>query len=354
MKNALTPHLFLMTALAGWLNREQQKVLDYLREENRVLKEQLGTKQIRLTDTQRRRLAAKGWEIGRRLLGEYATIVTPDTILRWHRKLVGMKYANESGKGRPGVMKEIEELTVRMAKENLSWGYRRIQGALKNLGHVVVHNTVKRILLDHGIEPAPERKKKTTWSQFLRSHWSTLAASDFFTTEVWTAKGLVTIYTLFVIKLDSRRVHIVGSTPHPNRVFMKQAALDLAAFDDGFLRKTTHMIIDRDTKFTAQFEEILNDNGVKLVKIPARSPNCNPHAERFVKSIKTECLKKMIFFGRRALDKAIMNFIEHYNAERNHQGIGNELIDANEMPTEGKVVRDERLGGLLSYYHRAA
>ncbi|MFT7619055.1 MAG: putative transposase [Planctomycetota bacterium] len=167
-------------------------------------------------------------------------------------------------------------------------------------------------------------------------------------------QGLVTIYTLFVINLESRRVHIVGSTPHPNRVFMKQAALDLAAFDDGFLHGTTHMIIDRDTKFTDEFEEILHDNGVKLVKIPARSPNCNPHAERFVKSIKTECLSKMIFFGRRALDKALLNFIEHYNAERNHQGIGNELIDAKAIPTEGKIVRDERLGGLLSFYRRAA
>jgi putative transposase len=338
----------------GWLNREQQKVLDYLREENRVLKEQLGTRKLRLSDAQRRRLAAKGWDIGRRLLGEFATIVTPDTLLRWHRKLIAQKWTNSAGKGRPGVMKKIEELVVQMAKDNPSWGYRRIQGALKNLGHVVVHNTVKRILREHGIEPASERGKKTTWSQFLRSHWSTLAASDFFTTEVWTAKGLVTIYTLFVIKLDSRRVHIVGSTAHPDRIFMKQAALDLAAFDDGFLRGTTHMIIDRDTKFTAEFEEILNDNSVKLVKIPARSPNCNPHAERFVKSIKTECLSKMIFFGRRALDKAIKNFIEHYNAERNHQGIGNELIDANVTPTEGKIVRDERLGGLLSFYRRAA
>jgi len=217
MKNVLTPHLLLVTALAGWLNREQQKVLDYLREENRVLKEQLGAKKLRLTDAQRRRLAAKGWEIGRRLLGEFATIVTPDTILRWHRKLIAQKWANTAGKGRPGVMKKIEELVVQMAKDNPSSGYRRIEGALSNLGHVVVHNTVKRILRDHGIEPAPERGKKTTWSQFLKTHWSSLAATDFFTTEVWTPKGLVTIYTLFVIRLETRKIHIVGSTPHPNR-----------------------------------------------------------------------------------------------------------------------------------------
>ncbi len=349
MKNALTPPLLLIAALAGWLNREQQKVLDNLREGNRVLKEQLGAKKIRLTDTQRRRLAAKSWEIGRRLLGQYATIVTPDTLLRWHRKLIAQKWANKAGKGRPGVMKKIEDLVVQMVKDKPSWGYRRIQGALKNLRHVVVHNTVKRILQNHGIEPAPERGKKTTWSQFLRSHWSTFAASDFFTTEVWTTKGLVTIYTLVVINIATQPVHIVASTAHPNRIFMKQAALDLAAFDDGFLRGTTHMIIDGDTKFTAEFEEILNDNGVKLVKIPARSPNCNPHAERFVKTIKTECLTKMIFFGRRSLDKAIRNFVLHCNAEKNYQSIGNELIDAKEMPREGKIVRDKRLGGLLSF-----
>ena len=220
MKNAFTPHLFLITVLAGWLNREQQKVLDYLREENRFLKEQLGTRKLRLTDAQRRRLAAKGWEIGRRLLGEFATIVTPHTILRWHRKLIAQTWTNSAGKGRPGVMKRLEELVVQMAKDNPSWGYRRIQRALENLGHLVVHNTLKRILLQRGIEPAPKRSKKITWSQFLRIHWSTLAASDFFTTEVWTPRGLVTIYTLFVIKIETRRVHIVGSTRHPNRVFM--------------------------------------------------------------------------------------------------------------------------------------
>ncbi|MEE9392657.1 MAG: hypothetical protein V3W41_09145 [Planctomycetota bacterium] len=166
MRHALTLRFLISSALAGCLNREQQSVLDDLKEENRVLKEQLGTKKLRLTDAQRRRFAAKGWEIGRRLLGEYATIVTPDTLLRWHRKLISKKWTNAAGGGRPGVLKKIEELVVQMSQDNPSWGYRRIQGALKKLGHVVVHITVKRILVNHGIEPAPERGKKTTWSQF--------------------------------------------------------------------------------------------------------------------------------------------------------------------------------------------
>ncbi|HGY92991.1 MAG TPA: hypothetical protein ENK43_17645, partial [Planctomycetes bacterium] len=233
-------------------------------------------------------------------------------------------------------------------------GYRRIEGALRNLGHVVVHNTVKRILRDHGIEPAPERCKKTTWTQFLKTHWSTLAATDFFTTEVWTPKGLVTMYTLFVIRLETRKVHIVGTTPHPNRQFMNQAALDLVGFDDSFLCVATHLILDRDSKFTASFRERLEEGGVKPLVLPARSPNLNAFAERFVKSIKKECLSKMIFFGRRSLDRAIREFVEHYHAERNHQGIGNELLDPTAMPDEGDVVRDQRLGGLLSFYRRAA
>lgn len=288
------PQIFLLSCLAGWLNREQQKVLDYLREETRVLKEHLGGRRLRVTDDQRRRLAIKDKEIGRRLLFEAATIVTPDTILRWHRRMIARKWSNGAGTGRPGLMKEIADLCVRMATENPTWGYRRIKGALKNIGHRVAHNTVKKALNDAGIEPAPDRSKTTTWSQFMKTQWDTLAATDFFTTEVWTVEGIVTFYTLFVIDIRSRRVHVVGSTPRPDRVFMAQAALDLAAFDDGFLRGATHLIMDRDSKFTDEFREKLKDNGVNSVRIPPRSPNCNPHAERWVRSIKSECLDRLV------------------------------------------------------------
>ena len=285
-ETTLSPHILLVTALAGWMNREQQKVLDYLREENRILKEQLSGRRLRLSDRQRRQLAAKGKRIGRRLLDEFATIVTPDTISRWHRQLIAKKFTNRKGTGRPGVMKEIEDLVVRMGNDNPSWGYRRIEGALRNVGHRVAYNTVKRILRDHGIEPTPERTKRTTWAQFLRTHWSTIAAADFFTTETWAPRGLATIYTLFVIRLETRRVYIVGSTPNPNAEFMKQAALDLVGFDDSFLSDATHFVIDRDTKFTRPFRERLEDEGVTPVVLPPRSPNMNAYAERFVRSIK--------------------------------------------------------------------
>ena len=355
MRTIVRPHIFLVCLLAGWLNREQQKILEYLQEENSILKEQLDGR-LRLSDEQRRRLAVKGKELGRKLLEEVATLVTPDTILRWHRQLIARKWTYPRGPtGRPPVSPEIEELVLRMIKSNPSWGYARIQGAVANLGHKIAPNTVKRILKDHGIEPAPLRRQRTTWVQFLRSHWDTLAGADFFTTEIWTPAGLVTFYVFFVIQLKTRRVHMSTPTPNPNRVFMKQVALDLAAFDDSFLRGYSHLIIDRDSKYTTEFREILKENDVDVVPIPPKSPNCNPHAERFVRSVKEECLDRMILFGRSALERALREYRLYYLHERNHQGLGNQLLDPSPQDAHGPNVQcRERLGGLLRYYYRTA
>ena len=170
MPRVLDPFRFVLMAVAGWMNQRQLQVIDYLREENRVLREQLGERRLRFTDDQRRRLAAKAKELGRKLLREIATIVTPETLLAWHRKLIAQKYDGSAkrGPGRPRTADEIETLVVRMAEENLDWGYRRIQGALSNLGHEVARSTIAGILQRHGIEPAPERKKRTSWKDFLR------------------------------------------------------------------------------------------------------------------------------------------------------------------------------------------
>ncbi|MCA9321609.1 MAG: integrase core domain-containing protein [Planctomycetes bacterium] len=319
-----------------------------------MLREQLGNRRVRLTDSQHRRLAAKAKAIGRKLPGDFATIVTPDTLLRWHRRLIAQKWTNQAGTGRPGVMKAIEGLAVRMAKENPSWGHRRIEGALRNVGHRVAHNTVKRILKSLGIALAPERSKTVTWTQFLRAHRSTIAATDFFTTEDWTTRGLVTVYTLFVIRLETRRIHIVDSTPNLDHIFVTQAALNLAHFDGSFLADATHLILDRDAKFTNDFKSVLAEGGVDPVVLPARSPNLSAQADRFVRTIRPECLSKMIFSRQASLDRAIRQFIEHYHAERNHQGLGNELIEPQVRTNEGGVVRNERLVGLLSFYRRAA
>ena len=190
MAAVLQPWQILVAALAGWISRQQDTVIEYLREENRVLKEQIGRRRLRLTDAQRRRLAVRGKAIRRRALTEVASLVTPDTILRWHRQLIAQKWTHKRrSPGRPRTMREIADLAVRMARENSLWGYRRIQGALENLGHRVGRTTIASILKRHGIEPAPERGKRMTWSQFLKAHWSVLAAADFFTVEVWDLAG---------------------------------------------------------------------------------------------------------------------------------------------------------------------
>ena len=169
--------------MAGWTNQKQQYAIDYLREENRVLREQLGTRRPRFTDDQRRRLAAKAKLVGRRLLNDIAELVTPDTLLAWHRKLIAQKYDGSAkrGPGRPRIINEIENLVVRMAQENRAWGYRRILGAISNLGYNLARGTVANILKKHGIEPAPERIRKTTWKEFLTRHWELIVATDFFT-----------------------------------------------------------------------------------------------------------------------------------------------------------------------------
>lgn len=182
------PLLFLVLALAGWINQQQRDVIDYLQAENRVLREQLGPHRLRFTDGQRIRLAAKAKNLRRQVLREIGAIVSPDTLRAWHRHLIARKYDVEQRRrpGRRPVMAEIRQLVVRMATENRDWGYTRIQGALANLGHDVGRGTIATILRQHGMEPARQRQKRTTWQEFLKAHWDVLAAADFFTTDDWS------------------------------------------------------------------------------------------------------------------------------------------------------------------------
>jgi putative transposase len=343
----------LLAALVGWLDQRQLEAVAYLIEENRVLRRHVRGR-IRLTDEERRRLAVHGHWLGRRRLRDVATIVTPDTILRWHRQLIARKwtYRNHRG-GRPGVLAEIRRLVVRMAEENPTWGYTRILGALKNVGHRVSRSTIARILKAHGIPPAPERP--TSWQTFLQAHWGAIAGADFFTTEVWTWRGLVTYYTLFVIDLATRRVQIVGSTPHPDVGFMQQVARIMTAADDGLLVQHRVLICDRDTKWSASVRAWLGAGGLRIVQTPYRAPNANAYAERFVRSLKHECLHRVIPFGERHLRRTIAEYVEHYHRERNHQGLANELIEGAPAVDYGsRIRRRPRLGGLLNYYARAA
>jgi len=359
MKSLLQPWHFLLLILAGWINSRQQEAIDYLLTENRILKEKLGKKRILLNDDQRRRLAIKGKIFGRKMLDEIATIVTPETILRWHRELVARHWDyrhRRKSAGRPPVAQEIVELVLRMAKENPTWGYDRIQGALTNLGHPVSDRTVGNILKAHGIEPAPDRKRHSTWKTFLEAHWDVLASVDFTTIEVWTKSGLVTCYLLFVMELATRRVLFAGCTPNPDESWMYQAARNLSDAEDGFLRGKKYLLMDRDAKFSEAFRVTLQQVGTEPVRFPPRSPDLSPNLERFMRSVKEECLERMVFFGERSLHAAVVAFLIHYHAERNHQGLGNRLIDPGEEVgrTTGKVACRERLGGILRYYYRKA
>ncbi len=355
------PLQFLLLTFAGWVNRRQLAMIDYLKEENRVLRQQLGGGKLRFTDDQRLRLAAKGRVLGRRALDGLAGLVTPDTILRWYRELIAAKYDGTArrGPGRPGTAASLRDLVVRFASENPSWGYTRIRDALRNLGHVLARNTIKRILLDHGLEPAPSRGRRMPWATFLKAHLGSIAATDFFTVEVLTLAGLARYFVLFVIDIETRRVQIAGIVRQPHGAWMKQIARNLTDHVDGFLGGTRYLIHDRDPLFTDEFRELLRGAGVKCLKLPAHSPNLNAYAERFVLSIKSECLTKIVLLGERHLRLAISEYVQHYHLERNHQGLKNQLLTtpltaATPANDNSPVARSERLGGLLNFYYRRA
>jgi putative transposase len=227
---------------------------------------------------------------------------------------------------------------------------------LSNLGHKLARSTIADILERHGIEPAPERSRKTTWKEFLTQHWELIVAADFFTIEVWTPKGLQRFIVLFVLELSTRRVEVAGISAVANGLWMNQIARNLTDTVNGLLTGKRYLIHDRDPLFTNEFLSTLKDAGVQSVKLPPRSPNLNAHAKRFVRSIKESCLERLILFGEASLRTAVHNFVAHYHSERNHQGLGNRLIqpEQDHLANTGTVRRRERLGGLLKYYYRAA
>ena len=213
---------FLLMVVSGWVHRQQLIVIEFLQAENRLLKERLRGKRIRFTDAERALLARKAKAVGRKALLKLDTIVSPDTLMRWHRRLVAQKwdFSRRRGPGRPGIMREVSQLIVRMAVDNLGWGYTRIQEASENLGHEVGRGTVGNVLKANGIEPAPERGKHIRWSTFLKAHWQVFSASGFFSVQVWAPRGLMTYYVLFVISIADRVVHIAGVTTRPDEGWM--------------------------------------------------------------------------------------------------------------------------------------
>jgi putative transposase len=243
-----------------------------------------------------------------------------------------------------------------MAEENQDWGYDRIAGALANLGYKVCDQTIGNILQRHAVPPAPKRKHTTTWSAFIRTHLALLAGTDFFTAEVLTLRGLVTYYVLFFIHLESRRVDIAGITVHPDEPWMKQIARNVTMEGCGALRDCRYLLHDRDAKYPQSFRAIIASGRVEPLVLPARSPNLNAYSERWMRSVKEECLSKVILFGERSLRHALSEYVEYFHAERNHQGKGNVLLFPRSANTrcDGHVQCRERLAGLLRYYHQEA
>lgn len=322
-------------------------------------KEQLERKGVKLdlSNTQRRKLAKRGKKLGRKGLIQYASIVTPDTILYWHRKLVTLKYTakRKIKTDRQKEMEVIKELCIKFAEENATWGYERIQGALENLGYTISESTVGNILRDAGIPPSEERMKQSTWKQFVRSHMATMCVADFLTTEVWTLGGLVRYHTLFVMNLAKRQVQIAQISCQMNGQVMAQVARNLTDANEGFLTGMEYFVCDNDPLFTNEFEETLNSSGIDLIRTRVATPEQNGYAERFVKSLKSECLDRMIFFGEKSLRKAVDNYVLHYHHERNHQGLDNQIpfpYAPRNKGQSGSVVKFERLGGLLNFYYR--
>jgi transposase InsO family protein len=287
-----------------------------------------------------------------------AFFVRPETLLRWHRELVARRWSHLGRRpGRPSIPAATIELVLRLARENPRWGYQRIAGELKNLGIPVSTTTVRKILRDHGLGPAG-RRGGMTWRQFLRAQAAGVLAVDFFTVETIALRRL---YVLFFIELDSRRVHLAGATTRPNGKWMVQQARNLAWTLSERATPVRFLIRDRDSKFTGAFDEIFKSEGIRVIRTPVRAPRANAYAERWVGTIRRECLDWILIRGSRHLEHVLGVYIEHYNAHRPHRGL--ELMPprpprpAVKLATplrQATIRRKDRLGGLIHEYARAA
>ena len=270
----------LLAYVTGLVNQRLLLQSEYLAAENRILRSHLPAR-LRLSDPQRSTLAEIGKRLGRTQLAEVACVAKPDTILAWYRRLIARKFDGSKSRsypGRPRIDAAIEALIVRLAKENSGWGYDRIVGALANLGHQVSDQTVGNTLKRYGLAPAPQRKQKTTWKEFIQAHRAVLAGTDFFTVEVLTWRGLVTYYVLFFLHLETRRVTLGGLTRHPTEAWMAQMARNAADETSGCLRQHRYVLHDRDAKFCRAFADVLQSSGIRCLTLPARSPNLKDYA----------------------------------------------------------------------------
>jgi putative transposase len=284
--------------------------------------------------------------------GRHGLVVTPQTLLRWHRELVRRKWAQpRRAAGRPPTDGRVRVLALRLARENPRWGYPRIAGELLKLGLRVSPSTVRRILLTAGSGPAP-RRSGPNWQQFLRQQPASMLACDFFTVETISLRRF---YVLFFIELESRRVHLAGCTTNPTGAWVTQQARNLSF--TGLFQRMRFLIHDRDCKFAAAFDEVFRSEGIEVIHTPIRAPQANAYAERFVRTVRAECLDWLLIVGRRDLETVLRIYTAHYNRERPHRGLAllsPDPTSADPQPSGGEIKRRDRLGGLIHEYHRAA
>jgi putative transposase len=350
---ALAPLLPRPRLLGAGSRPQDEKDIELLVLRHQVKVMQRQVKRPRLRRLDRLLLAAASRAMPRALWSSF--VVRPATLLRWHRELVRRKwtYKRRARPGRPPIDPQVRDLIVRLGRENPRWGYQRIRGELLKLGIQVSATTVRTILLRHGLDPAP-RRAGPTWTEFLRSQAAGVLACDFLTVETVALK---TLYVLFFIELQTRRVHVVGATAHPDSAWVTQQARNLAI--DERLGDIRFLLRDRDAKFSGPFDEVFVTEGVRVIRTPIRAPRANAFAERFVRTVRRECLDHVLIYDPRHLERVLQAYVAHYVQERPHRGLGLAVPAGNRTPrvrgtTRTPVERRDVLGGLIHEYRWAA
>jgi len=350
----------LITYLAYCIDKELYKAIDYLKTQVEVLIEQQEKqkKRILLTNKQRMRVAAKARRLSRRMLEQCTVLFTPDTIIGWYNKLIAQKYDgshNRTKPGRPQITNEIVNLVIRFKEENPRWGYQKITDQIVYLGYKISKSSVKNILIENGYDPEPDLTVRSTWHEFIKSHWDVLSACDFFTIELLMGRKLIRCTVFFVIELATRKVFFAPLKLQPDGEYMLQIARILTDYEDGFLNGKRFLIHDRDPLYRSEgFHEILRSSGIEPIKLPARSPDLNSIAERFVKSVKFECLNHLILSSVKQLEYALNQYKDYYHHERIHQSLDRIIEPKHKIDDRSEIKCIERLGGLLKSYHRLA
>jgi len=342
----------LLSLLGKMMQENLTHQVEYLRVENEILRKRVG-RSIRPTPVERRRLVKFGVPLGKDLRN-IITVVTYETFLLWTRGYKRNKDPDRIGKrGRPKTLEDIRKLVIRMAKEN-AWGYVRILGELNKLGIKHLSKTnVKNILKENGIDPVAKRSKDN-WDNFLKRHFQTLWACDFFTKQVLTALGPRMFFVLFFINIKTRKVYVAGATRFPNQEWVNKQTKNVLPLFGSNKNDKKLLIRDRDTKFSKEFDELFKDFGFNVQKTPFMSSNMNSYAESWVSTIKRECLNHFIVFGERHLRYLISEYVKHYNENRPHSAMNNMPLEETELNkgNTGEIKCQSKLGGIIKHYYR--